>query len=45
MTKEETQKKIIAKTLELIAKDGYSNVSARKIAREVGISVSTLFYH
>jgi AcrR family transcriptional regulator len=45
MTKEETQRKIIEKAFELIGKHGYNKVSARKIAREVGISVSTLFYH
>jgi len=45
MPKEETQRKIIEKAFELISKLGYNNVSARRIARDVGISVSTLFYH
>ena len=39
------EKEIIEMTLKLISEEGYSKVSARKIAREVGISVSTLFYH
>ncbi len=45
VTKLDTKKKIVKKALELIAKKGYNNVSSRMIAREVGISVSTLFYH
>ena len=45
MTKEQTRKKIIKKTLELIGKKGYDKISARMVAREAKISVSTLFYH
>ena len=45
MVKKPTKKRIIEKALELIGKFGYNNVSSRQIAREVGISVSTLFYH
>ncbi|TXT59611.1 MAG: hypothetical protein BAJALOKI2v1_190035 [Promethearchaeota archaeon] len=41
----ELEKKIVEKTLELIQKEGYPNVSAREIARTVGISVGTLYYH
>ncbi|MBN1801292.1 MAG: TetR/AcrR family transcriptional regulator [Candidatus Lokiarchaeota archaeon] len=37
--------KIINTTLKLISETGYGNLSARKIARKVGISVSTLLYH
>lgn len=39
------KKKIIDTTLKLISETGYGKLSARKIARKVGISVSTLLYH
>ena len=40
-----TKEKIIAIAEELIENKGYVNVSARSIAKEVGISVGTLYHH
>ena len=39
------KEKILAIAEELIEKEGYVNVSARAIAKKVGISVGTLYHH
>lgn len=47
MTPEKTdiKQKIKDATLKLVTEKGYSKTSARMIAKEVGISVGTLYYH
>jgi len=44
-SKSSTKEKIIVVAEELIENKGYVNVSARIIAKEVGISVGTLYHH
>ncbi|MHA1931487.1 MAG: TetR/AcrR family transcriptional regulator [Promethearchaeota archaeon] len=41
----ETKNKILEVAKELIVKNGYSNISSRRIAKESKISIGTLFYH
>ena len=41
----ETKNKIIKVAKELIIKNGYSNISSRRIAKESKLSIGTLFYH
>jgi AcrR family transcriptional regulator len=43
--KEETINKIIECTKRLMAKQGYDNVSTNSIAKNLGISVGTLYHH
>ena len=40
-----TKEKILDVTEELIENNGYANISTRTIAKEVGISVGTLYHH
>ena len=41
----ETKNKILEVAKELIIKNGYSNISSRRIAKDSKISIGTLFYH